>query len=418
MGFWKSVGDAAVGGLTGGLKGVISSGIGSLFGGLFGSKGPSQEDLMKWQEGMLDKQLNFQSDQAGLNRAFQADQASKSRQWNSIVQQLQRARDAGVNPFSLVASGQYGSAGSSPTPSGSMAGSGFVPQPAPNTRLQQAEAFSATAAGLSALAEAKQKGVNTEYLERSLDDLVRKARADADNAELVNNYQRIVNKWQDKLSAKQYSKLNHQIDVLISTDWKNLKDLDEANARINNLMAEFKLKSAQYEELRRFLDVWFDKERQSIIDLRSAQAGAASATALRDTALAGQAQQYTRNLEQIHELQGYDIAIRKASNEAEKNAAVQQYVQAAKQYGLITDQMSEALKRAVKDNDWYTYDKIMGGISAIAGAYGNVMGARAGMMNAGANMMNAVGNQKPVRVERHGTHGGKYYEDHETRWKD
>ena len=106
MGLLKAVGNVALGGLTGGLGSAISSGIGSLFGGLFGSKGPSQEDLMKWQEGMLDKQLNFQSEQAGLNRAFQADQASKSRQWNSIVQQLQRARDAGVNPLSLVASGQ------------------------------------------------------------------------------------------------------------------------------------------------------------------------------------------------------------------------------------------------------------------------------------------------------------------------
>lgn len=374
MDFSKAIGDAVTGGLTGGLQGAISSGIGSLFGGLFGSKGPSQEDLMKWQEGMLDKQLNFQADQAGLNRAFQADQANKSRQWNSIQQQLQRARDAGVNPFSLVASGQYGSAGSSPTPSGSMAGGASVPQPAPNTRLQQAEAFSATAAGLSALAEAKQKGVNTAYLERSLDDLVRKAREDADNAELVNNYQKIVNKWQDKLSRKQFSKLNHEIDVLISTDWKNLKDLDVANAQIDKLRAEFKLTSAQWDELRRYLDDWFEKERQSIIDLRAAQAGAAGAAALRDVALAGQAEQMTENLKQQHELQGLDLKVRQASNKAEQQAAVAQFTEKAKQYGVITEQMEEALKKASRDNDWYTYDKIIQGISAVAGAYGNIAG--------------------------------------------
>ena len=374
MDFSKAIGDAVTGGLTGGLQGAISSGIGSLFGGLFGSKGPSQEDLMKWQEGMLDKQLNFQADQAGLNRAFQADQANKSRQWNSIQQQLQRARDAGVNPFSLVASGQYGSAGSSPTPSGSMAGGASVPQPAPNTRLQQAEAFSATAAGLSALAEAKQKGVNTAYLERSLDDLVRKAREDADNAELVNNYQKIVNKWQDKLSRKQFSKLNHEIDVLISTDWKNLKDLDVANAQIDKLRAEFKLTSAQWDELRRYLDDWFEKERQSIIDLRAAQAGAAGAAALRDVALAGQAGQMTENLKQQHELVNLDLAVRRAANKAEQEAAVNKFTEAAKQYGVITDQMEQALKKAARDNDWYVYDKIIQGISAVAGAYGNIAG--------------------------------------------
>ena len=417
MGFLKAVGNAAMGGLTGGLTGAISSGIGSLFGGLFDS-GPSQEDLMKWQENMLQKQFDFQSSEAQKNRDFQSQEAQTSREWNSINAQLQRARAAGVNPFALVGSGNYGSAAGSPTPSGSMAGGASVPQPAPNTSLQRAQSFSAVADAMARLAEARRTGVDTTYLERSLDDLVRKARADADNSELVNNYQKIVNKWQDKLSSKQYSKLNHEIDVLISTDWKNLKDLDEANARIDKLRAEFKLTSAQWEELRRYLDVWFDKEKQSIIDLRTAQAGAAGAAAIRDTALAGQAYQYTRNLEQIHELQGYDIAIRKASNEAEKEAAVRQYTEAAEQYGLITEQMSEALKRAVKDNDWYTYDKIVSGIAAIAGAYGNIMGGRAGMINAGANMINAKGNQQPVRVERHGTHGGKYYEDHETRWKD
>ena len=89
--------DKLVGSAEEGLLSGVSSGVnkilGGLTGGLFGLDGPSQEDLMKWQEGMLDKQLNFQADQAGLNRAFQADQASKSRQWNSIQQQLQRARD-------------------------------------------------------------------------------------------------------------------------------------------------------------------------------------------------------------------------------------------------------------------------------------------------------------------------------------
>ena len=374
MSFLNNLVGSAEQGLLSGVSSGVNKILGGLTGGLFGNDGPSQEDLMKWQEDMLDKQLNFQADQAGLNRSFQADQASKSRQWNSIQQQLQRARNAGVNPFSLVASGSYGSAGSSPTPAGSMAGSASIPQPAPNTRLQQAEAFSATAAGLSALAEAKQKGVNTEYLERSLDDLVRKAREDADNSELVNNYQRIVNSWQDKLSRKQYSKLNHEIDVLISTDWKNLKDLDEANARIDKLKAEFKLTSAQWEELRRYLNVWFDAERRSIIELRSAQAGAAGAAAVRDVALAGQAGQMTENLKQQHELVSLDLAVRRASNKAEQTAAVNKFTEAAKQYGVITGQMEQALKKAARDNDWYVYDKIIQGISAVAGAYGNIAG--------------------------------------------
>lgn len=373
MDFLKAVGNAAMGGLTGGISGAISSGIGSLFGGLFDS-GPSQEDLMKWQESMLQKQFDFQSSEAQKNRDFQSQEAQTSREWNSINAQLHRARAAGVNPFALVGSGNYGSAAGSPTPSGSMAGGASVPQPAPNTSLQRAQSFSAVADAMARLAEARRTGVDTTYMERSLDDLVRKARADADNTELVNNYQKIVNSWQDKLSKKQYSKLNHEIDVLISTDWKNLKDLDEANARIDKLKAEFKLTTAQWEELRRFLDVWFDKERQSIIDLRSAQAGAAGAAAVRDVALAGQAGQMTENLKQQHELVGLDLAVRRASNKAEQQAAVNKFTEAAKQYGVITDQMEQSLKKAARDNDWYVYDKIIQGISAVAGAYGNIAG--------------------------------------------
>ena len=373
MGFLKAVDNAAMGGLTGGLTGAISSGIGSLFGGLFDS-GPSQEDLMKWQENMLQKQFDFQSSEAQKNRNFQSQEAQTSREWNSINAQLQRARAAGVNPFALVSSGNYGSAAGSPTPSGSMAGGAAVPQPAPNTSLQRAQSFSAVADAMARLAEARRTGIDTTYMERSLDDLVRKARADADNSELINNYQKIVNKWQDKLSSKQYSKLNHEIDVLISTDWKNLKDLDEANARIDKLKAEFKLTSAQWEELRRYLNVWFDKERQSIIELRTAQAGAAGASAVRDVALAGQAGQMTKNLEQQHELMGLDLNVRRASNKAEQEAAVSKFTEKAKQYGVITEQMGEALKKAARDNNWYVYDKIVQGVSALAGAYGNIAG--------------------------------------------
>lgn len=375
MGFWKSVGDAALGGLTGGLKGVITSGIGSLFGGLFGSKGPSQEDLMKWQEQMLDKQLNFQADQAGLNRSFQADQASKSRQWNSIQQQLQRARDAGVNPFSLVSSGQYGSAGSSPTPSGSMAsGSATIPQPAPNTRLQEAQAFSATAAGLSSIADAKQKGVNTAYFEKGMADMLRKLKGDADGQELANQFQRIINKYQDKISSRTADKLFNEIILLAAQDFKTYQDIQESKARVVALLAKAGVDKQTLKQMEDFYENYAHKSWQADIDLKTAQAGAAGASAIRDVALAGQASQTTKNLEQQHELMGLDLNVRRASNKVEQEAAVRQYVEKAKQYGVITDQMEEALKKAARDNDWYVYDKIVQGISAVAGAYGNIAG--------------------------------------------
>lgn len=409
MGFWKDVSSGLSSGLTGGFGGLISSGLGSLF----GQKGPSQEDLMKWQEKMLDKQLNYQRIEAEKNRSFQSSEARVARDWNAIGSQLARADAAGVNPYALVNNGSYGSAGAAVAPSGSMpSGSGTVPQPAPNTSLQRAQSFSAVADAMARLAEARRTGVDTTYMERSMNDLVRKAREDADNAELVNNYQRIVNNWQDRLSKKQYSKLNHEIDVLISTDWKNLKDLDEANARINKLNSEFKLTSAQWEELRRYLDVWFDKEKQSIIDLNVAKANQASQGALLNTALANKAGHESDYIDSMKKLNDLAYDYQSANNEQAKKTAAEALKQQAVQFGLVTEQMRTALETAIKNKDWFVYDKIMSGISAIAGAYGNVMGGRAAITNAGTNIAR-------LRMGRHSqrsrtkTRDGGYIEDYD-----
>ena len=81
---------------------TIIAGAGSLLGGLgsliSSSKGMSQEDLLKWQEQMLEKQFGYQSMEAKKNRMFQAEQAEIARDWNSIASQLRRADNAGVNP--------------------------------------------------------------------------------------------------------------------------------------------------------------------------------------------------------------------------------------------------------------------------------------------------------------------------------
>ena len=232
MSFWKALGSAALGGMTGGVSGLISSGIGSLF----GSRGPSQEDLMRWQEQQLGRQLNFQREEAEKNREFQSQEAATARQWNSIGAQLARADAAGVNPYALVSSGQYGSAAGAVAPSGSMpSGSGTIPQPAPNTRLQEMEGFSMVASALSSIAEAKKSGVETFQLEQSFQERLRKLSADADGQELLNSYQRILNKYADRRQSAEINEIWGNIDLMTSQEQLNYKTYDKVQKEIGYL---------------------------------------------------------------------------------------------------------------------------------------------------------------------------------------
>lgn len=346
----------------------LSSVIGVVGGlsNLFGSKGVSQRDQMKWQERMLDKQLDFNATQSELSRDWQADQAEISRSWNSIGSQLKRAEAAGVNPFALVGSGQYGSAGSSPTPSGSTASvGGSIPTPPPNTSLQRAQAFNAVASGLQQLASAKERGVNTSYVERGMNDLLRKLSLEADGKELMNNFQRVVNKYADRIQRRTADKLFNEIQLLASQDYKTYQEITESKARIIELLSSAGLAKAQIKRELKFVDEYAD-------EVWSSQVEANKASATQSYAQASESRQRASNLSQEHELNELGLRVARASNQAEQIAAHKKFVAAAEQYGLITDQMRVNLDLALKNKDWYTYDKIIQGISSLAGAYGNI----------------------------------------------
>lgn len=355
----------------------IANPISTLVGGLsslFGSKGVSQRDQMKWQEQMLDKQLGFNATQSELSRDWQASQAEISRSWNSIGAQLKRAEAAGVNPYSLVGSGQYGSAGSSPTPSGATASvAGSIPSPAPNTSLQRAQAFNAVASGLQQLASAKERGVNTSYVERGMNDLLRKLSLEADGKELMNNFQRVVNKYSDKIQRRTADKLFNEIQLIASQDFKNYQDILESKARIIHYLALSGVAKAQAKRELKFIDEYADEIWSSEIEANRASASS-------DYAHASESRQRTRNLSQEHELNELGLRVARATNEAEQKAAHRQFVEAAEQYGIITDQMRTNLEIALKNKDWYTYDKIIQGISSLAGAYGNISSGTSSLM--------------------------------------
>lgn len=363
----------------------IASGV-SAAGGIFNTlksifnPGPSQSELMKWQEQMLDKQFNFQAEQAQLNRDFQAEQVRQAQDWNSIVSQVERAQKAGVNPYSLVASGSYGSAAGSPAASGSQVGGAVIPEPAPNTALQSAQSFSAVAAAMANLADAKQKGVNTNYLEQAMDDLLERNKLQNNYQGLLNGFQSIINKYQDKRSQQELTEVISRCELLSSQTDLSVHQVDVQKAEIFEMVSKAHLNQAEYNQINRFLNSFFDSYYKSVIDKNKAQANEANTQAAANTA-------YT-NLTNVHkQLADLELSIQKASNEQQKTAAIAQYTQAADQAGILTEQMKVALELAIKNKDWYEVNQIISILTSSAEVYSNLRGAgKKGSLNINNNM--------------------------------
>lgn len=343
--------------LTGGLGSAAVGALGNFFSGATGSM--SQKAQAEWQEKMMKMQQDFNAQEAQKNRDFQAEQAEISRDWNSIGSQLNRASAAGVNPFALVNSGSYGSAGTSPTPSGGIASPASVGSI--GHMDTGADQFNAVANAMQSLAYARQSGVETDFFERAVEDRLRKLSADATYQELLNDAQEIIN---DKLPLKVQRELailfekaaNLSADTSLSED-KRRKIISETKEALSKV----DVNDLTRQELQRLLDNYFDRLYDSIISRNEAEASQArSSAALMDV---------------NRDIRDLDYSIRKASNQAEKEAAVAEFTERAVRAGIITDRISEDLKLAVKNNDWYVYDRIMSSISALAGAYGTIRGA-------------------------------------------
>ena len=399
MDFLSSLGSAAQSGLLSGVSSGVNKILGTLTGGLFSSSGPSQEDLMKWQEKMLQRQFDFQSHQAELNRKFQsqqsldarnfsAEQAEIARDWNSIGSQMKRADAAGVNPFALVGSGNYGSAtGATPAsavgiPSASMPSGASVPQPAPNTRLQEAQAFSATAAALSSIAEAKERGVNTEFAERSMNDRLRQLANDADGQELVNNYQRILNKYADRRQSAELNQIWGNIDLMTSQEILNYKVYDKVQKEIDYLAEKIGLTNLEREQLRRYLDNYFDRRQEAeLAEINSRSQlnlqKAATEQNVRNNldAQAGLYKSQAQYTDALKEFQGYVNNVKKAVNDKEKAAELAKFDEAAKQYPIYTQQLQTALDIAIKNKDWTTAINIMNVVTGYMNSTANVLGS-------------------------------------------
>lgn len=346
MGFF----DALIGGVTG----LITSNK--------ASKDAAKQ--RQWQEQMTERQNAFNAEQAEINRQFNSEEAAKAREWGSIGSQLSRADAVGVNPYSLVSTGNYGSASSTPA-TGTPASAAGVPSPAgPLNFSAETQRYSAVAqllgavsTGISSLANAKKTGVDTRLLEDTYNDLVRKARAEATQVELNNSYQRFLNTIKSHTLQQEIDKIfkeNRLLDAQYNVTDKSIAVMD---AQISELLTRADVNAEQKRQIKRFVDEWMDR-------LYAAQENKDKASAADSYSHVNVNKSQAELNEANKAYQDLQTDIRKATSDAEKKAAYKRYIEMLDREGIITNTIKTQLDILMKDKNYYELDKFLSHLSS------------------------------------------------------
>lgn len=340
--------------LVSGVTGLISSSKSS----------KDAEKQRQWQEKMTERQNAFNAEQAELNRQFNSEEAVKSREWSSIGSQLSRADAAGVNPYSLVSTGNYGSASSTPA-MGTPASAAGVPSPAgPLNFSAETQRYSAVAqllgavsTGISSLANAKKTGVDTRLLEDTYNDLVRKARAEATHVELNNTYQRFLNTIKSNTLKQEIDKIfkeNRLLDAQYNVTDKSIAVMD---AQISELLTRADVNAEQKRQIKRFVDEWMDR-------LYAAQENKDKASAADSYSHVHVNKSQAELNEANKAYQELQTDIRKATSDVEKQAAYKRYIELLDREGIITKTIKTQMEILMKDKNYYELDKFLGHLSS------------------------------------------------------
>ena len=362
---------ASVGSGFSGLLG-LASGLGSLFG-----KGGSmsQEDIMKWQESMMQKQFDFQSAEAQKSRDFSAQQADIARKWDSIGSQVSRALAAGINPNYLAAGSSYGQA-SSPSPTGAMASGGVSIPSAPP--MQGAEKFNLIANGLASLANARQSDANTDRTRQLLGAELRKLISEGNLNEVLVRVNKVVADNLPKKYDKEFAKLQAETDLLI-------KQGNLTEKQIDNLIEEWRQLCYKTEVMQIFGDDFWKQFKSLVLQEKGAKIQNLQA----DTALKGEQaitegskravnsalidyygsqEKLNDSMRQLNDL-SYKVRNATSANEIKANAS--RYLAEIENNPLIPQITRESLRNAIKNNDWYEVNAIIDNSTKLANSVAN-----------------------------------------------
>lgn len=370
------------------LGGAAIGAFGNILGGVLGSsdnraalraQAQMQENSMNWQHNeRLDTQ-SYNSAEAQKLRDWQEKMVNQQNQYNSIGAQVQRAIQAGVNPYSMIS--PTGASAAS-APSGAAAHSSGWPSVswAPaygaqniSARASLVKSITSGAADIASvfekIASAKKMGVDTEYIERGMEDMLRNLKLDANGQELANNYQQWVNDNADKLRNSQLDKLNAEIQLLLSEKDLNSEKVREIKHNIDKIIADTGLTEAQTERLWNYVDKWMDADMSSQIGLRRSESSLNRARETTEGALQDYYDQQTETsysqqqfLDTQRDYQNMINDVKKFGLTKERAASLRHFEEQLDREGIVTDQQREALKFARNRNDWWLYDKVSGTI--------------------------------------------------------
>ena len=350
---WKKFGQGALQTGLDAVTGGLASGIGSLFSGLFG--GDSEKSNRKFQQKMLEMQLDFQGQQADLNRQFQAGEAQKMRDFNSIGNQLARASAAGVNPFALVDKGGQVATAQSSSPSGSMpSGSASIPSPTPANQLVRAQSFNAVADALNAAANARKAGLESARYNDIIDKQLAKMDEEIQSEDLRQIWQGFANQKFEKTFQYQVSQEFEKWQLLFEQTNLTRNQANKALAEFREVISKAKLNEKQHE----YMEVIVNNLQDMINSKLAVQASEAtrnyaqatessSRSALADAQAAGQRlDNLIRNATAESEMRAnnhsYDVIIKTSQDQiniyrgqAEKLIAEGKYAEAQQVIGMM-----------------------------------------------------------------------------------
>lgn len=180
-----------------------------------------QKELAQQQQNfnIQNAQQQFEYNKYFQERQFQQQQQAtrEANEYNSPIKQMQRLGDAGINPFVALSNnlGSSGTQSSVPSGSGGSAGLPSVGLPTvPLNTYSYANSVANISSSLRNIADAKKSGVETKWLEDSMQDMLRNLQNEADQKELQNIILKIQSSVEDRKQQLLIKKTLKEIDKL------------------------------------------------------------------------------------------------------------------------------------------------------------------------------------------------------------
>lgn len=362
---------------------LLSAGA-SLLGGL-GSSIQNKQNINAQQQ-MAAQQFEYNKflqkqqfeNQKELNQmSYDENERLRSTQYQTSKKDMLAA---GINP-----NFQEGSPAQSISPaSGSAAAASTTAPSVP----EQSSPFSGFLEAFKILTEVRKSGLDSTFLERTLNDRVKQEEDRRVISDVASQYSGLLTEQQLNSLININSKAVEEIEK-IKQETSNLEEIKkQIQAYTDKLGAEAGFIKKKKEILDKWFTDWFEVQMRDEHVVKGATVTNLKASAADANASAAEHRAKAQTENEIREdkvksqhyvaaLNKLDYDIRNANSDAEKRAVAEQFENSITQSGVATSLMLEALKQARVNNDWSTFEKIVNALTSVTEAI--AMGAAAGL---------------------------------------